>query len=93
MGAVLSDESLSAEEWESWLRTRPFCIQELCREFPYGTRIMFSDATVYVIGWHEDDAVAVSELNPYQDFDGSRNSKRLLRAQFLRDHGATGKPQ
>lgn len=78
---------------DDWLATKPKCVRELAAEFPPGTQLDIHGVTNWVIGWTENDALVVSELDPNVDFDAAHEQRGYVCAEHFRvpTHGV-GKP-
>lgn len=67
------------EEWESWVASRPPCVQALAREFPVGTMFIEPTGFAWVIGYTEGDELILSRENPFVDWG------RAVAARFYCD--------
>lgn len=73
--------------FEEWLESRPVCVQELAREFPFGSTITdVTGQTAFVLGYTEHDALILSMVDPNVDYDGSYESRFHSPASHFRKH-------
>lgn len=67
-----------------WLKTRPECVQKLAIEFPFGSIFIHDEKRLYLLGYTENDSLVVSEVDPFDDYDGARESQSYLCADHVR---------
>lgn len=87
MTSAMSDDEQA--EYADWLENRPQPIKDLMREFPWGTRHHFRNGDLFVIGWYEDNRVAMSKVNPRIDKDLAEREIISLDVEFLRSTRVT----
>jgi hypothetical protein len=76
---------LDQRGYECWLRSRPKPVQDLLRDFPPRTAIVFEDGSnVEVMGATEDDKLIV--FDPRHEYEeGNTESKSYICAKHLRE--------
>lgn len=59
----------TAEEIAAWVSTLPEASRKLAEEFPIGCHFHGNDRTLFPISYRDDGTIAVSVINPNEDYD------------------------
>ena len=69
-----------------WLSTKPQCVQDLAKEFPASTVILCDDKKFFILGWTENDMLAVTPIDPADNYDGAVAAVEYLCADCCRNN-------
>jgi hypothetical protein len=69
--------------YTTWLSTRPQCVQDLAKEFPWLSQVSVNGKTYFVIGYTEEDMIIVSQTYPVH-FQLAMETKEYVCAKSLR---------
>ena len=59
-----------SDDIQTWIATRPECVQEMARKFPHGSAVMMPEGrTAWLVGWSEPDSLLLSFTSPHEDYD------------------------
>jgi hypothetical protein len=84
----VSKASITQEQFDDWLATRPDSVQKLAKEFPLGTTFQFAGEegpTLHLIGYTENDWLIVSRVDPFQDCEAARLVSEYLYVPAVRE--------
>lgn len=72
------------DDLQEWLQDKPQIIKDLATKFPPGTMIVIPDRGEYhVVGWNEGNAIIVSRVDPFQDYDRAIENVEYICADHI----------